>query len=153
MSKIIHESVSLACDARRTFQMFTVNELLKSWLASTADVEPKVGGKYELFWNPDDRETDSTIGCTITAIEPGAFVSFNWKGPKRFSHFMNVADPLTHVTALFTAVCGSVPSTRVHLIHSGWRDTADWEEARLWFEKSWRSALQDLSSAVRQQVP
>ncbi|HVF88518.1 MAG TPA: SRPBCC domain-containing protein [Blastocatellia bacterium] len=150
MSKIIHESVFLACDAQRAFEMFTVNELVESWLALIADVEAKAGGKYELFWRPDDRQNDSTIGCTITAVEPCAFISFNWKGPKQFSHFMNVADPLTHVTVLFTEVAdGSNPRIRVDLIHSGWRDAADWEEARLWFEKSWRAALLGLASSIR----
>lgn len=55
MDKVIHHSVRLACGCQKAFEMFTVNECLQKWLTEKADVEPKVGGKYELFWNPKDR--------------------------------------------------------------------------------------------------
>lgn len=39
-----------------------------------AAVDPKVGGKYELFWNPEDREKDSTISCKgILAVAEAGF--------------------------------------------------------------------------------
>ena len=151
MDKILHHSVRLHCDAEQAFKMFTLNEHLQSWLAAIADVEPMVGGKYELFWNPEDRENDSTLGCKITAIEPGKFLSFEWRGPKQYKHFMNKADPLTHVVVFFVP-CNEedspTPCTEVHLIHSGWKSSAEWEEARLWFEKAWDSAFEELRKQV-----
>lgn len=150
MDKILHHSVRLRCDVEQAFEMFTVNERLQSWLTVVAEVEPVVGGKYELFWNPEERENDSTLGCRITAIERGKFLSFEWRGPKKYKHFMNEADPLTHV-AVFFVPCGgddSTPWTEVHLIHSGWRSSAEWEEARLWFRKAWDSAFEKLRKQV-----
>ena len=94
MDKILHHSVRLHCDAEQAFMMFTLNEQLQSCLAAIADVEPMDGVKYELFWNPEEREKDSTLGCQITAIEPGKFLSFEWRGPKQYKHFMNNADEL-----------------------------------------------------------
>jgi uncharacterized protein YndB with AHSA1/START domain len=85
MDKIIHCSVILKCDAKRAFEMFSVNKHLEKWLTQLADVEPKVGGKYELFWNPEDKENDSTIGCKILAIQPKKFLSFEWKAPNSSS--------------------------------------------------------------------
>jgi uncharacterized protein YndB with AHSA1/START domain len=85
-----------------------------------AAVEPKVGGKDELFWNPEDKENDSTIGCKILALQPNRFLTFEWKGPKQFKRFMNNADPLTQLTVFFipyrerSRLC-----TEVYLIHSG----------------------------------
>jgi hypothetical protein len=64
--RIIHKSVRLHCDPKQAFEMFTVNKHLESWLTTKAEVEPNLGGKYELFWNPTDRENDSTVGCRIT---------------------------------------------------------------------------------------
>jgi len=109
-------------------------------------VEPKAGGKYELFWNPDDRQYDSTIGCRITAIEPGKLLAFEWKGPKQYSDFMNAADPLTHVTVSFVPV--DPTTTEVHLVHSGWRSSAEWEEARQWFVNMWTWAFSELKKRV-----
>ena len=92
MDKILHCSVQLRCNTHRAFEMFTINELLESWLVALAEVEPVVGGKYELFWEPDDRENNSTIGCRVTAIEPDKFLSFEWRSPKQSKHFANNAD-------------------------------------------------------------
>lgn len=148
--RIIHTSARLRCSAQRAFEMFTESRSLQSWLAPLAEVDAHVGGKYELFWEPDDRENNSTMGCRITALEPERFLSFDWKGPKQFKHFMNMADPLTHVVVLFFAgrSMDSEEYTDVHLLHSGWRSTAEWEEARQWFEVSWGGAFAELSSQV-----
>ena len=141
MKKIIHQAISLPCDPFKAFFWFTRNNLLESWLTTIAEVEPIIGGKYELFWNPADRENDSTIGCKVTGIEPGQFISFNWKGPKKFKHFMNNVRPLTNV-AIF--LVPHPTGTEVHLLHTGWRDSAEWEEARQWFDKAWVKALSEL---------
>ena len=141
MDRIIHLSVRLSCDVHHAFELFTDNELLETWLTEVAEVEPRVGGKYELFWQPDDRENNSTIGCKVTAIEPDEFLSFEWKSPKQFKHFANNADPLTHVVVFF------IPKgkhTTVHVIHSGWRSSEEWEEARVWQEKAWIKVLETL---------
>jgi uncharacterized protein YndB with AHSA1/START domain len=145
MDKIIYHSISLKCDAQKAFEMFTVNKHLEKWLTRVADVEPEVGGKYELFWNPDDRENDSTIGCKILAMQPNKVLSFEWKGPKQFKHFMNERRPLTNVVALFFP-CKE--GTEVHLLHTGWEATREWEEARRWFDRAWLTALTELQKYV-----
>ncbi|UCG92090.1 MAG: SRPBCC domain-containing protein [candidate division WOR-3 bacterium] len=147
MNKILYHTIQLHCATEHAFKMFTENEHVQKWLTEVADIEPKVGGKYELFWNPEDRENDSTIGCTITAIEPNKFLAFEWKGPQHYKHFMNDADPLTHVVVFFISSREnkrSETATEVHLIHSGWRSSPEWEEARLYFEKAWNDAFDRL---------
>jgi uncharacterized protein YndB with AHSA1/START domain len=145
MDKIIHHAILLKCEPQKAFEMFTLNKHLEKWLAQSADVEPRVSGKYELFWDLKDKQNDSTIGCKILALCPNRFLVFEWKGPKQFKRFMNVADPLTHVLVVFILGSeGSQPSTEVHLIHSGWRNSAEWEEARQWFDRTWKAALSEL---------
>ncbi len=134
MDKIIHLSVILKCSLHKAFEMFTIDEHLEKWLTTSANVEPKTEGRYELFWNPEDKESDSTIGCKVLAISPDRLLTFEWKGPKQFKHFMNNVRPLTNVTVLFIPF---QDSTEVQLLHTGWRDTAEREEARLWFDNTW----------------
>lgn len=146
MNKIIHVSLQLSCSQRQAFEMFTVSERVQTWLAPSADIHARVGGKYELFWDTKDKLNNSTVGCKITAIEPDDFLSFEWRGPKEFKRFMNNCDPLTHVVVFFTS---RQPSrTDVHLIHSGWRETNEWEEARVWFERVWKTAFEELRNQV-----
>jgi uncharacterized protein YndB with AHSA1/START domain len=147
MNKIIHLSTILHCNSQRAFKLFTVDTLLKSWLTSDAEVEPVVGGKYELFWEPSDRENNSTIGCKVTAVEQDKFISFEWRSPKQFKHFANYVDPLTHVVVFFTP---EGDSTRVTLIHSGWRSSPEWEEARQWQTKAWNGAFEQLQKMINQ---
>jgi uncharacterized protein YndB with AHSA1/START domain len=149
MDNIIHQSVRLRCDAGRAFEMFTVGELLESWLTAVAEVEPTVGGKYELFWEPEDRENNSTIGCRVTAIAPNEFLSFEWRSPKQYKHFANNADPLTHAVVFFIA---DDDGTTVHLVHSGWRGSPQWEEARAWQERAWAGAFEELERRVNAAV-
>lgn len=145
MDKIIYYSISLGCSPHEAFEFFTVNKHLEKWLTEVADVKPKIGGKYELFWNPGDRENDSTIGCKILAITPSRFICFEWKGPKQFKHFMNNVRPLTNVVVFFIP---NTEGTDVHLLHTGWRDTAEWEEARQYFVRAWSTAFTALQNQV-----
>jgi uncharacterized protein YndB with AHSA1/START domain len=150
MNKIIVQSARLHCPVERAFAMFIQNDHLQTWLTVIADVEPEVGGKYELFWNPDDPEQNSTLGCKITAIEVDTLLAFEWKGPPQF-RFMNEADPLTHITVFFTP-CKEVltPCTDVYLIHTGWHATPEWKEARTYFVRAWGNAFAELETLINQ---
>lgn len=143
MDNIIYHSIALICGPDSAFEFFTVNKHLQKWLTNLADVEAKIGGKYELFWNLDDKENDSTVGCKVLAIALNRFLCFEWKGPRQFKHFMNDVRPLTNVIVFFVP---TPEGTEIHLLHTGWRDTTEWEEARKWFQKTWMMALSELKN-------
>jgi len=148
MQKIIQIEIELNCDISEAFEFFTVSEKLESWLPEKAEVEPKIGGKYELFWDPQNPDINSTIGCRITSFEKDKFLSFEWKGPEMFQSFMNFCDPLTHVVVVFTPSLKDPKKSLVCLFHSGWRDDPGWQEARNYFEKAWSGALTNLKEKL-----
>ncbi len=141
MTKIIHQHIRLECNPTEAFQYFTVNKLVEQWLVkpyngSHTNIEPKLGGKYEIFWDPKNPDKLSTRGCKITAIEPGKLLAFDWRGPEQFP-FMNDKERLTHVVVAFLPVNnGPRTETDVYLVHSGWGSSGEWDESREWFEKS-----------------
>ena len=141
MNKLIHKSASLPCGPEKAFEYFTKSEHLASWFTNAAEVEPVVGGKYELFWNPQDRENESPIGCKVLAVEPGKLLVFEWKGSRQFASLMNEVRPLTHVVVSFIS---EGDGTNIQLIHNGWGDSPEWEAARSWFEQAWNMALAGL---------
>lgn len=152
MDKIIHCKVMLNCSQEKAFEMFTKNSKVQTWLAESADIKPYLGGKYELFWDIGNKETNSTINCKITAIEMNRILCFEWKGPEQFSHFMNVAEPLTHVSVLFIPDHENENGTEFHLIHTGWKSDDNWEKARMWFDSVWINALDNLKKKVLEGV-
>jgi len=143
---VIHITTRIKCNAEKAYRLFT-NEQYLTWLAPEANVEPMVGGKYEFFFSPEEKTTDCTLGCRITAAEPGRFIAFDWAGPSRYEELMNRADPLTHVVVLFEQCDRKLMKcTDVHLIHSGWGNTDEWNQAREWFERRWKSAFEELQT-------
>ena len=146
MDRIIHRQVKLNCDQEKAFAMFTQDSKVVTWLAEVARIEAHVGGKYELFWDPDHQEVNSTIGCTITAIERNKLLCFEWKGPSHFP-LMNSVRPLTHVSVSFCPDCAG-EATEIHLVHTGWRSDDSWEQARLWFDAVWAQFLERLKDRV-----
>lgn len=141
MDSIIVQSTELKVSQETAFRLFTSNSFLEEWLTEKADVTPIKGGKYELFWEPATPEINSTIGCKVLSVEKPYYINFEWKGPKQFKHFMNSARPLTNVTVLFNE---TEVGTIVTLIHTGWRDTEEWEEARKYFVNAWKEAFAQL---------
>lgn len=140
--QIIHATVELPVPVERAFAYFTRPDLLERWLTEKAEIDLCLGGRYELFWAPPDRENDCTIGCRITALAAPHLLAFDWRSPRQFKAFANAADPLTHVVVSFVPLA---ESSRIHLVHSGWRSAPEWEEARLWQERAWTGALGGLS--------
>jgi uncharacterized protein YndB with AHSA1/START domain len=139
--RVIHVSAALAVPPSAAFEHFASNALLERWLTSVANVEARVDGPYELFWRPDDRENDSTIGCRVTAVAPGRLLAFQWRSPQQFKDLANAADPLTHVVV---AVASEGAGSSVHLVHSGWRSGPAWDAARVWQERAWSMAFRAL---------
>jgi uncharacterized protein YndB with AHSA1/START domain len=143
--RVVHVTTLLAVPPARAFEYFTRTDLLTAWLTAAAEVEPRVGGKYELFWEPSDRESNSTVGCRITALQADELLAFQWRSPRQFKAFANGADPLTHVVVVFIR---EGTGTRIHLVHSGWRSSPEWEEARTWQERAWSGAFKELETAA-----
>ncbi|MFX1378108.1 MAG: SRPBCC domain-containing protein [Promethearchaeota archaeon] len=152
MENIILIKEELECGVDIAYKMFTVNTSLEKWLTEEANVDPKLGGKFELFWDPENKQINSTIGCKITGIERNRFISFDWKGPVEFQHFMNTADPLTHIIVFFSRKNNDLTKTIIHLFHTGWRNNDDWQEARSYFENAWSKALQGLKQKVKNTI-
>ncbi len=146
MNNTFHLSARLNCNVKEAFAFFTQNSLLESWLTQQADVLAQVNGKYELFWEPANKHSNSTLGCEISALEKNQLLSFNWKSPSQFAHFANNANSLTHVVVSFVAVNGA---TVVHLVHSGWQQGNDWQQAKTWQQHAWQLAFKRLQSLTQ----
>jgi len=137
MQEIIFQSTEVKGLVKKAYDYF-----LKAKYAPQAEIEPKIGGKYETFWNPPERKDNSSIGCKITALVENHLLAFEWKGPVFYKEFMNTCDPLTHVTIFFSEkIKDNTEFTEVYLVHTGWGSSKEWKEAREYFVKAWKNVF------------
>lgn len=133
LEKIVPFSIEVA------WKKWTEVEKLKSWLTNDANIELKVGGLYELFWEPEHPEQNSTIGCKVLALEPLSEITFEWKGPIPFADIMNVTPLPTWVRVTFHEIGKN--QTSIQLKHFGWQTSPRWDEAKKWQRNAWLQAF------------
>lgn len=146
-------TVELALDApvAQVWTAWTDAGQLARWLTEKANVRAEVGGPYELFWELDHPERNSTLGCTLTAVEPKQRLAFTWRGPVPYAHLMNQGEPPpTHVDVRFES---EGDTTVVRFEHLGWGTGQEWDEAKAWQEKAWRGAFHQLAALMKSSAP
>lgn len=74
-------TIEVPVGLERAWQAWTEPGELTRWLTLKARVEPRLGGAYELFWEPEHPERNSTIGCRISNYSRPSLLAFQWKGP------------------------------------------------------------------------
>ena len=79
MSKVRDIDIQIVIEnpVDRVFEAWIKPDLIERWLTRKANVDAAVGGAYELFWEPERPEHNSTLGCRITDIVPNSELSFN----------------------------------------------------------------------------
>jgi hypothetical protein len=102
-----------------------------------------LGGAYELYFDPSNHNHMSTIGCKIIEYKPPTNLGFQWKGPDQFIEIMNQPEPLTYVHIEFVK---NGATTKMHIIHYGWKSGVKWEESKRWHKRAWESVLRDLET-------
>jgi len=124
---------------------FTQTDRVIQWFAPDANIEPRLGGAYELFFDPSNREQMGTKGCFLTLFEPKERLGFTWKGPDDFASLMNQDNALTYVLVTLSEQAGK---TKVVIEHFGWKESEEWDKARAWHEMAWSQVLASLKSAL-----
>ena len=141
-SKDIVFDISISKSTEEVWALWTENKKLENWLTVKANIEQKLNGLYELFWDPQNPNENSTLGCHITAFIPYKTLIFEWKGPVPYAGIMNIYPLPTWVVVSFES--SSSNSAIIHFRHSGWQEGQKWEEARQWQKNAWLGALEEL---------
>lgn len=109
---------------------------LKSFLAPQANVEPRIGGAYELFFNPAD-ERMSTKGCKLLSYLPGEMISFQWSLPGDV--FPELPKAATWVVVQLRPQEGG--RTEVRVTQLGWGTGPIWDRAYTHMQTGWEMAV------------
>jgi len=131
--RVIRAETIVGASRDEVWGAWTTDEGIKSFLAPSCNIDLRVNGSYEVFFDleaePGRRGGE---GVRILALEPKRMLSITWNAPP---HLSEVRKQWTHVTVRFEEI--QKGQTRVTLTHDGWGEGKEWNKAFAYFARAW----------------
>jgi uncharacterized protein YndB with AHSA1/START domain len=119
---------------------WTTTEGIQSFFAPEARVEARPGGPFEVYINPYAKPgMKGADDMVFLALQEKQMLSFTWNAPP---HLPEVRRQRTSVTVRMKPA--GEGATEVRLVHSGWGDGGQWDQAFAYFDRAWGSVLANL---------
>jgi uncharacterized protein YndB with AHSA1/START domain len=135
--RVIREEVIVNAGVDEVWDAWTTPEGIKTFFAPACNIELRVGGLYEIFFNPDaEPGLRGTDEMRIMALQSGKMLAITWNAPP---HLANVRKQLTHVVVRFKQEPDG--RTKVSLTHDGWGEGDEWDRAFEYFARVWRDVV------------
>jgi uncharacterized protein YndB with AHSA1/START domain len=140
--KQIHAEIVVKASPQIVFELWTTTEGVKKFFGLDAEIENKLGGKYFVYFDPQDRRLSSE-GARILQYDPPNFLSFEWRGKPEMVD-MNVQPFPTWVEVQFENTGGN--STHITLDHYGFGESGTWNQSYEFFSAAWPEVLKKLAT-------
>jgi uncharacterized protein YndB with AHSA1/START domain len=137
--RAITKEASVQSDPMSVWSAWTSSEEINAWWGAPAsNIELRVGGPIELFFDPNATPgTQGSEGCKYLGYVPGEMISFTWNAPPHL--------PLrTSNTWVVISFIADGDATKVRLVHTGFLDGPDWDDYMAYFESAWGFVLDRL---------
>lgn len=140
--KTIVRTATIDATPAEAWRAWTTSEGMTEWWVEEADIELKIGGRFELYMLPDEPDFEGNRGseqCTILAYAKERMLAATWNAPPSFPEQRTRH---TRITVLFEPVDGD-EKTKVTLIHSGWPkngmadESSRWPRVYQYFDAAW----------------
>jgi uncharacterized protein YndB with AHSA1/START domain len=120
------------------WKTWTTAEGVTSFFAPKVNIDPRVGGPYELFFDlKAPRGFQGTEGCKVLGVDAQKNLAFEFLAPPQFPNARRVH---TRVDVKFEEVLNG-GLVKVSLVHSGFREGEEWDECLDFFNWSWDLVL------------
>ena len=136
----LDKEVVVAASLDQAWAAWTTREGITSFFAPDAEIEPKVGGAFHIYFNPyggpGDKGADD---MRYMALQPKQMLSFDWNAPPSL--------PLARAQRSFVILrfeAVDAGHTRLRIHHTGWGDGGEWDKAYAYFDRSWGNVLGSL---------
>ena len=112
----IDKHIEVPASVHAVWAAWTTREGIVSFLAPDARVEARVGGPFEIYFDPlAPAGTRGADDMRFMALQPPSMLSFDWNAPP---HLAEARAQRTFVMVRLSAVSDGL--TQVHLHHTGW---------------------------------
>jgi uncharacterized protein YndB with AHSA1/START domain/putative intracellular protease/amidase len=127
----------IAAPPHAVYQAWTSGQ----FLGQDRQVQPRIGGPYEIYFLDAADGERGGEGCRILAMEPDRLLVFTWNSPPGF------ATRGQHTQVVVTLE-PTAQGTMVRLSHIGHGQGPEWDANRDYFGQAWPRVLQSLSEAL-----
>jgi uncharacterized protein YndB with AHSA1/START domain len=125
--------IEINCGLDELWQAWTTEQGIKSFFAPDCDLELKIEGKYEIFFDLDaPYGLKGSEGMRILAVQEKRMLAFTWNAPPSIPI---IRAQRTHVVLYFEAI--TQEHSKLRLINDGYGDSEDWLKALAYFENAW----------------
>lgn len=133
----IDKEIVVAASLDDAWAAWTTREGIVSFLAPDAQVDPRVGGAFQIYFNPLGAPgSKGADDMRFMALQPKKMLSFDWNAPP---HLPAARAQRTFVVVRFAPL--DAKQTRVSLHHTGWGDGDEWDKAYAYFDRAWGNVL------------
>lgn len=140
--RAIRATVIVPATLDEVWAAWTTTEGVKTFLGPEANVEARVDGPFEVFYNPYAAPgMKGADGMRILSIQDRKMITFTWNAPPTVPE---VRKQRTYVTVRMRST--GEKRTEVTLYHGGWGEGGEWDRAFIYFEKSWPNVLRALET-------
>jgi uncharacterized protein YndB with AHSA1/START domain len=138
----VHKEVVVNGTVTDVWAAWTTVDGVRKFLGIDSNIDLKIGGPYEFFFNPDKTAPDrGGEGMRVLSYLPERMLSVEWNAPPKFGKLRNVRTWV--VIELKQVEPGKVLVT---LDHYGFGSDGDWPKVRAYFEDAWGYVLGALSN-------
>lgn len=137
--RAISKEILVSASLNDVWEAWTTSKGAMTFFAPKAIIGSAVGEPYEIYFDPAD-ERQGTKGLKILSYLPKETVSFEWNAPPDLP---NVRKIPTQVAIKLSQA--SPDQVKVELMHTGWREGAEWDRALKYFTRAWNIVLTRLS--------
>lgn len=139
--RLLEKSVEVSASLPDVWNAWTTVEGVNSFFSSDADIDLRVGGKYEVYFLMDaPKGSRGSEDCKVLSFLPMRMLSFEWNAPPSFGDLR-----YTKTRVVITFDKKADDTTAVTLSHLGWGAGDDWDELYNYFDQAWASVLKSLS--------
>ena len=136
-NRAIVAEVVIAVDLEAVWRAWTTEEGLTSFLAPKVNIELRPMGRFEPLFDLDrEPGKQGAEGMFILAVAPMMMLSFTWNAPP---HLKEARGQMTHVCVHFLRQ--GEGTTKVRLVHDGWGEGGEWDEAYDYFDRAWKQVV------------
>lgn len=138
--RAIDKTIDVNASVDDVWDAWTTRAGIVSFFAPDAKIEPRVGGAFEIYIDPDAPPgSKGADDMRFMALQPKQMLSFTWNAPP---HLPEARAQRTLVVLHFQPI--GEKQTRVTLHHVGWGDGGEWDKAYAYFDKAWGGVLANL---------